>query len=135
MVAAAPLGGVPWTHEPSRRAGTVHVGGTLAEIAAKENMVHAGRMPDEPFVLVCQRYLADPSRSNTGVHPLYAYAHVPAGWTGDATDAIEAQIVPSRPGSGSGSLRATAARRQTSRRTTPTTSAATSSPAATIRSS
>jgi phytoene dehydrogenase-like protein len=91
-------GGVPWVHEPSCRAGTVHVGGTLAEIAAKEKMIHAGRMPDEPFVLVCQQYLADPSRSHDGVHPLYAYAHVPAGWTGDATDAIEAQIERFAPG-------------------------------------
>ena len=44
---------------------------------------------DKPFVLVCQQYLADPARSNGDVHPLYAYAHVPAGYDGDATDAIE----------------------------------------------
>ena len=91
-------GGVPWTHEPSRRAGTVHVGGGLAEIAAAEKATAAGRMPERPFVLVCQQYLADPTRSNGDVHPVYSYAHVPAGYAGDATDAIEAQIERFAPG-------------------------------------
>jgi phytoene dehydrogenase-like protein len=91
-------GGVPWTHEPSRRAGTVHVGGTLREIAVKERLIHAGRMPEEPFVLVCQQYLADSSRSNGNIHPVYSYAHVPAGYTGDATARIEAQIERFAPG-------------------------------------
>jgi phytoene dehydrogenase-like protein len=91
-------GGVPWAFEPARRAGTVHVGGGVREIAVKERQVHRGQMPDEPFVLVCQQYLADPSRSNDDVHPLYAYAHVPAGYGGDATAAIEAQIERFAPG-------------------------------------
>ncbi len=55
-------------------------------------------MPDEPFVLVCQQYLADPTRSSGEVHPLYAYAHVPAGYTGDATAKVEAQIERFAPG-------------------------------------
>jgi phytoene dehydrogenase-like protein len=91
-------GGVPWTHEPSRRAGTVHVGGSLREIAEAERRVHHGRMPDAPFVLVCQQYLADPSRSRGDIHPVYAYAHVPAGYTGAATQQIEAQIERFAPG-------------------------------------
>jgi phytoene dehydrogenase-like protein len=91
-------GGVPWTHEESRRAGTVHVGGSYAEIAAAEKQIAKGRMPEQPFVLVCQQYLADPSRSNGDVHPVYAYAHVPAGYPGDATAAIEAQIERFAPG-------------------------------------
>jgi phytoene dehydrogenase-like protein len=91
-------GGVPWRHEPARRAGTVHVGGSLREIATKENLLHAGRMPDAPFVLVCQQYLADPSRSQGKVHPVYSYAHVPAGYTGDATALIDAQIERFAPG-------------------------------------
>ncbi|WP_205699421.1 NAD(P)/FAD-dependent oxidoreductase [Conexibacter sp. SYSU D00693] len=91
-------GGVPWAHEPSRQAGTVHVGGTFAEIAAAEREVHRGRMPERPFVLVCQQSLADPSRAKDGVHPVYAYAHVPSGWTGDATGAIEAQLERFAPG-------------------------------------
>ena len=90
--------GVPWAHEPSRRAGTVHVGGTLAEIASAERDCAQGRMPERPFVLVCQQYLADPTRSSGDRHPLYAYAHVPAGYPGDATGAIEAQIERFAPG-------------------------------------
>jgi len=91
-------GGVPWTYEPTRRAGTVHLGGTIEEIAAAERMVCRGGMPERPFVLLCQQYLADPTRSAGDVHPIYAYAHVPSGYTGDATAAIEAQIERFAPG-------------------------------------
>lgn len=91
-------GGVPWSHEPSGRAGTVHVSGDYDETADVEAMVHRGNMPERPFVLVGQQYLADPSRSNGDLHPLYAYAHVPAGFTGDATNAIENQIERFAPG-------------------------------------
>ncbi|MDP3968751.1 MAG: NAD(P)/FAD-dependent oxidoreductase [Nocardioides sp.] len=91
-------GPVPWTHEASRRAGTLHLGGTLEEVAATEREVVRGRMPERPFVLVGQQHLADPSRSNGDLHPLYAYAHVPAGFTGDATEAITAQIERFAPG-------------------------------------
>ncbi|MBO0875051.1 MAG: NAD(P)/FAD-dependent oxidoreductase [Pseudonocardia sp.] len=91
-------GGVPWTAKPARRAGTVHVGGTFDEIAATEREIHAGRMPSRPFVLVGQQYLADPGRSVGEVHPVYAYAHVPHGYTGDATEAITAQIERFAPG-------------------------------------
>jgi phytoene dehydrogenase-like protein len=90
--------GVPWSHEPSRRAGTVHVGGSLAEIVAAEAATNAGRLAERPFVLVCQQYLADPSRSSGDLHPLYAYAHVPASFPGDATELIEAQIERFAPG-------------------------------------
>ena len=91
-------GGVPWTAEAARRAGTVHLGGNLAEVAAGERAVHRGRLPDRPFVLVGQQYLADPGRSNGDIHPLWAYAHVPHGYTGDATQAIVAQIERFAPG-------------------------------------
>ncbi|MDX2683502.1 phytoene desaturase family protein [Streptomyces sp. NY05-11A] len=91
-------GGVPWTSEAARRAGTVHVGGTFAEIAATEREIHAGRMPKRPFVLVGQQYLADPSRSVESVHPVWTYAHVPHGYSGDATEAINAQIERFAPG-------------------------------------
>jgi phytoene dehydrogenase-like protein len=90
--------GVPWTHLESRRAGTVHLGGSAGEIAAAERAVCRGRMPEQPFVLVCQQFLADPTRSQGDVHPLYAYAHVPAGYSGDASSAIEAQIERFAPG-------------------------------------
>jgi phytoene dehydrogenase-like protein len=90
--------GIPWTYEPTRRAGTVHVSGDLAETARAERLINRGVMPDRPFVLLCQQYLADPTRSRGDVHPIYTYAHVPAGWTGDATAAIEAQIERYAPG-------------------------------------
>ncbi len=90
--------GVPWKYEPSRLAGTVHVCGGWQEVAEAERLINIGRMPDRPFVLMGQQYLANPSRSANNVHPLYAYAHVPAGWPGDATDQIEAQIERFAPG-------------------------------------
>ncbi len=91
-------GGIPWTAEVARRAGTVHVGGSFEEIVANERAVVGGAMPSAPFVLVGQQYLADPSRSAGDVHPVWAYAHVPHGYTGDATDAIVAQIERFAPG-------------------------------------
>ncbi len=94
----AVAGGVPWEHEESRYAGTVHVGGSFEEVAAAERDVHRGRMPARPFLLVGQQYLADPTRGTGDAVPLYAYAHVPAGWDGDATAAIEAQLERFAPG-------------------------------------
>lgn len=91
-------GGVPWLHEDSTRAATVHVGGTAEEVAAAELSIRRGHMPDRPFVLVGQQFLADPSRSVGDVHPVYAYAHVPAGYDGDATESIERQIDRFAPG-------------------------------------
>jgi phytoene dehydrogenase-like protein len=91
-------GGVPWTNPGARNAGTVHLGGDFAEIAATERDIHAGRMPDRPFVLVGQQYLADPARSVGNTHPVWTYAHVPQGYTGDATEAITAQIERFAPG-------------------------------------
>lgn len=98
QVALAVEGGIPWSHEPSRVAGTVHLGGTLEEIAAAERAVARGEMPERPFVLLGQQYLADPGRSAGGVHPVDAYAHVPAGYDGDATEAILGQIERFAPG-------------------------------------
>lgn len=98
QVAFAVEGGIPWTHEPSRRAGTVHVGGTLAEIADAERRTSCGEMPERPFILVGQQSVAEPGRARDGIHPIDAYAHVPAGWTGDATEAIISQIERFAPG-------------------------------------
>jgi phytoene dehydrogenase-like protein len=91
-------GGVPWRDEASPRAGTVHAIGSFAEIAESERQVHAGRMPERPFVLVGQQYLADPSRSRGDLHPIWAYAHVPHGYDGDATGAVIDQIERFAPG-------------------------------------
>jgi phytoene dehydrogenase-like protein len=91
-------GGVPWANRHAHRAGTVHLAGTYREVAENERDVHAGRMPERPFVLVGQQYLADPQRSVGNIHPVWTYAHVPTGFSGDATAAIIAQIERFAPG-------------------------------------
>ena len=90
--------GVPWTAPAARQAGTVHLGGGHHEVVANEAAIHRGVMPERPFVLVGQQYLADPGRSVGNVHPLWTYAHVPHCYTGDATAAIVAQIERFAPG-------------------------------------
>jgi phytoene dehydrogenase-like protein len=90
--------GVPWTSEAARRAGTVHASGSFAETVAGEREVNRGRMPERPFAIVCQQSLADPTRAAGDVHPVWAYAHVPHGYTGDATEALIDQIERFAPG-------------------------------------
>jgi phytoene dehydrogenase-like protein len=94
----AVAGGVPWTSEAARRAGTVHASGSFAEIVAAERQVNRGQMPERPFVIVCQQSLADPTRAKDDVHPVWAYAHVPSGYTGDASEALLDQIERFAPG-------------------------------------
>jgi phytoene dehydrogenase-like protein len=91
-------GGVPWDLEAARRAGTVHVIGSFEETVAAEAEINRGRMPVRPFVLVGQQYLADPGRSAGEVHPVWAYAHVPSGYPGDASEALLDQIERFAPG-------------------------------------
>lgn len=90
--------GIPWTNADARRAGTVHLGGTFEEVAAAERDVHRGIMPRRPFILLGQQYLADPGRSQGNVHPIWTYAHVPNGYTGDASEVIIDQIERFAPG-------------------------------------
>lgn len=85
-------GDIPWINEDCRRAGTLHLGGSAAQIAANEAATVRGAMADQPFVLLGQQYLIDPSRSSADANPIYAYAHVPHGYTGDATEAVIGQI-------------------------------------------
>ncbi|CAM02997.1 dehydrogenase [Saccharopolyspora erythraea NRRL 2338] len=91
-------GGVPWRNEHCRRAGFVHVGGTLEEVAHAEREVVRGRMPARPVVLVAQQYLADPGRSRGDLHPVWTYAHVPHGYPGDATPVVLEQLERFAPG-------------------------------------
>ncbi len=91
-------GHIPWDNPDVRRAGTVHLGGSFEETAAVEGQIVDGTMPERPFVLLGQQYLADPSRSEGDLHPIWAYAHVPNGYAGDATQAIIAQIERFAPG-------------------------------------
>ena len=91
-------GGVPWTAEACRRAGTVHAIGSFEELVAAERDNNRGRMPERPFVLVGQQYLADPQRSAGDIHPIWAYAHVPRGYDGDGETAVIDQIERFAPG-------------------------------------
>ena len=89
---------IPWAYEAARSAGTVHVIGSPDELVAAERDVNLGAMPDRPFVLVAQASLVDPSRAPEGRHTAWTYAHVPAGYTGDATTSIERQLERFAPG-------------------------------------
>jgi len=91
-------GPIPWKDPAVAAAGTVHLGGTLAEIAAGEAEVAAGRHPERPYVLAVQPCAADPSRAPAGRHVLSAYCHVPHGSTVDMTTAIEDQVERFAPG-------------------------------------
>ena len=91
-------GPVPWTAEACRDAGTVHLGGTFAEVAASEDAVARGVHPDRPFVLFAQPNVADLSRSPEGTSTAWGYCHVPHGSTVDMTDAIESQVERFAPG-------------------------------------
>jgi phytoene dehydrogenase-like protein len=91
-------GPVPWSDPEVARAATVHVGGTMGEIAAAEAEVMAGGHPDKPFVLVVQPSGFDPTRAPDSMHTLWAYCHVPNGSTVDMTQQIEDQIERFAPG-------------------------------------
>ncbi|HUJ29365.1 MAG TPA: NAD(P)/FAD-dependent oxidoreductase, partial [Myxococcales bacterium] len=91
-------GPIPWSDARCRTASTVHLGGTLAEIAASEAEVWRGGHPGRPFVLLVQQSQFDGSRAPAGKHTGYAYCHVPAGSTADMTAAIEGQVERFAPG-------------------------------------
>lgn len=89
---------VPWTNPALALAGTLHLGGSHREIAAAEADVAAGRHSANPFVLVAQPSIADPSRAPAGQHVLWAYTHVPRGSREDQTEAVTRQIERFAPG-------------------------------------
>ncbi len=91
-------GPVPWTAEVCRRAGTVHVGGTFEEVARAEADVAHGRHAEQPFCIVVQPCVVDPTRAPAGSHTLWAYCHVPNGSDVDMTEAIESQLERFAPG-------------------------------------
>jgi phytoene dehydrogenase-like protein len=91
-------GPVPWLDPQARQAGTLHLGGTLAEIAHSEREMARGRHPERPYVLAVQPTVADPTRAPEGKHVLWAYCHVPNGSDLDRTAAIEAQVERFAPG-------------------------------------
>ena len=91
-------GPVPWKNEACGRAGSVHVGGTLEEVAAAEREVSQSRHPERPFVLTSQPSCFDPTRAPAGKHTFWAYCQVPHGSTVDMTQAIEDQLERFAPG-------------------------------------
>jgi phytoene dehydrogenase-like protein len=91
-------GPIPWTADGARRAATVHLGGTLDEVAAGEREVASGGHPERPFVIVVQYAAWDASRAPAGKATAWAYCHVPAGSTIDMTERIEAQVERFAPG-------------------------------------
>lgn len=94
-------GPVPWRDPRVGGAGTVHLGGTSAQLAAAESEVSAGRMPARPFVMLCQQQSADPTRATGAVGGstvVWAYAHVPHGWTGTVRAVVEQAVEEHAPG-------------------------------------
>lgn len=89
---------VPWSHPELGRAGTLHLGGTRAEIAAAENAVAHGTLSDSPYVLVSQPSLFDDTRAPSGQHTLWTYTHVPASSREDRSEAVIRQIERFAPG-------------------------------------
>ena len=89
---------IPWKNPHCGRAGTVHVGGTLEEVARSEREISAGRIAERPFVLLAQPTLFDASRAPSGKHIAWAYCHVPNGSTADMTGRVEGQIERFAPG-------------------------------------
>ncbi len=91
-------GPIPWRAAGCHRAATVHVGGTLEEIAAGETAVWRGQHPERPFLILVQPSLFDPTRAPSGKHTAWAYCHVPNGSMIDITDRIEDQVERFAPG-------------------------------------
>jgi phytoene dehydrogenase-like protein len=91
-------GPIPWRASECARSATVHVGGTLEEIAAHEREVFHGRMTDRPFVLCAQQSMFDPTRAPEGKHTGWAYCHVPHGSDADVTELVERQVERFAPG-------------------------------------
>lgn len=91
-------GPVPWKNKDCLRASTVHVGGTIDEVAESERTMWNGGHSERPFVLFVQQSLFDDTRAPEGKHTGWAYCHVPSGSTVDMTDRIERQIERFAPG-------------------------------------
>ncbi|HKJ92170.1 MAG TPA: NAD(P)/FAD-dependent oxidoreductase [Longimicrobiales bacterium] len=91
-------GPTPWLDPACARAATVHLGGSMDEIATAEQAVWRGEHPARPFVIFAQPSLFDPTRAPAGHHTAWAYCHVPAYSTEDMTERIEAQVERYAPG-------------------------------------
>src|SRR5690606_2113431 len=91
-------GPIPWRAEQARRAGTLHVGGPLDEVAAAEAAPWDGRVAERPLLVLAQPSVFDPTRAPRGLHTAWAYCHVPNGSREDVTERIEMQVERFAPG-------------------------------------
>lgn len=91
---------VPWAHPEVGDAGTIHIGGTRAEMVEAEDAVFSGRHAERPMILASDPATLDLGREVNGLRPLWTYAHVPKGSTVDVGDAVQAQIERFAPGFG-----------------------------------
>lgn len=91
-------GPIPWQDLRCRQAGTVHLSGSLADVSAAEAAVHAGKIAEQPFTLLVQPSLFDPTRAPPAAHTAWAYCHVPHGSTQDVSETIEAHVERFAPG-------------------------------------
>ena len=89
---------IPWKQKECLLAGTVHLGGTIEEIAESERAYQHGKVSEKPFVLTVQTSLFDPTRAPEGKHTAWAYIHVPNGYTEDMSERLEAQVERFAPG-------------------------------------
>ena len=89
---------IPWRAKECLRAATVHLGGTLEEIAAHERAAFDGKAPKRPYILLVQPSLFDAARAPAGQHTAWAYCHVPNGWPHSVVQQIENQIERFAPG-------------------------------------
>jgi phytoene dehydrogenase-like protein len=89
---------IPWKAKECERAATIHLGGSFAEIAASEKAMATGQHAQQPFIILAQPSLFDPTRAPSGKHTVWAYCHVPNGSTFDMLPRMEAQIERFAPG-------------------------------------
>lgn len=89
---------IPWKAQECLHAGTVHVGGTQAEISHSEKEVWLGKCPEKMYMIVAQQSLFDVTRAPANKHTGWAYCHVPNGSKVDMTSQMEAQIERFAPG-------------------------------------
>jgi phytoene dehydrogenase-like protein len=89
---------IPFIHEKCRQAGTVHIGFSTKEIELSEKLVNLGKVPERPYLLVCQHTVFDSTRAPQDKHTAWVYCHVPHNSPADMTHAIEEQIERAAPG-------------------------------------
>lgn len=89
---------IPWKAKECALAGTVHLGGTIEELALSERAYQHGKVAEKPFVLMVQTSLFDDTRAPDGKHTAWAYIHVPNGFDGDMSERLEYQVERFAPG-------------------------------------